>query len=205
MIFLTLFLEFFKIGLFTIGGGYAMIPLLEQTVNKYGWLSGSEFLDMIGLSEITPGPIAINMATYIGSIQGGQALGFFGSILGSLIATLAVVLPAFIIMLLIAIFLKKLMKNKYVQGALKGIRPVAFALIFTAGIFLFSDFLTPINNVDGQFSISANKIGIFIFMLIAFAYFVYRFVSKKKVSPILLILSSAIIGIVVNYLLLIPA
>ena len=205
MIFLTLFLEFFKIGLFTIGGGYAMIPLLEQTVKKYGWLSGSEFLDMIGLSEITPGPIAINMATYIGSIQGGQALGIFGSILGSLIATLAVVLPAFIIMLLIAIFLKKLMKNKYVQGALKGIRPVAFALIFTAGIFLFSDFLTPINNVDGQFSISTNKIGIFIFILIAFAYFVYRFVSKKKVSPILLILSSAIIGIVVNYLLLIPA
>lgn len=202
MIFLTLFLEFFKIGLFTFGGGYAMIPLIRETVMQHQWMSESEFLNMIGVSEVTPGPIAINMATYIGSIQGGAALGPFGSFLGSLTATLAVILPAFIIMLIIAIILKKIIKNKFVQGLLKGIRPVAVALIFSAGLTLLSDVLFPINISNGNFSVTFNKIPIFIFLIISFIYLVYKFVTKKKLSPVLIIISSAIIGIAVNYIIL---
>ena len=110
---LVLFLEFLKIGLFTFGGGYAMIPLIKEAVLKHGWMDETQFLNMIGVSEVTPGPIAINMATYVGSTQAG--------FLGSLICTVGVVLPAFVIMLLVSILLKKFMKNRYVQSALGGI------------------------------------------------------------------------------------
>ena len=204
MIYLYLFLEFFKIGLFTIGGGYAMIPLIKETVLKYNWLSEAEFLDMIGISEVTPGPIAINMATYIGSMQGGAFQGPFGSFLGALIATIAVILPAFIIMLLISIVLKKVIKNRFVQGTLKGMRPVAIALIFSAGIILLSDVLFPISITNGSVSVSFNKTPIFIFLLICFFSFVLTKLLKRKLSPIKVIVISAMIGIVVNYLLILP-
>jgi len=94
MIYLTLFLEFFKVGLFCFGGAFGMIPLIEETVMRYGWLSESEFFDLIGVCESTPGPIAVNMATYIGSVQGG--------IFGSIAATLGVVMPSFLIILLVS-------------------------------------------------------------------------------------------------------
>lgn len=204
MTFLYLFLEFFKIGLFTFGGGYAMIPFIKETVLYRGWMNEAEFLDMIGISEVTPGPIAINMATYIGSTQGFNELGYFGSFLGGLTATIAVVLPAFIIMLLIAIILKRVIKNKYVQGALKGIRPVAIALIFAAGITLLSDVLFPINYTNGTMNITFNKTPIFIFLIIVFIYFVVNKLFKKKVPPYAVILGSAVLGIAVCYILSIP-
>lgn len=200
MIFLLLFLEFLKIGLFTFGGGYAMIPFIKETVLKYNWMSETQFLDMIGVSEVTPGPIAINMATYIGSTQGFKELGYFGSFLGGAIATIAVVLPAFIIMLLIAIILKRVIKNKYVQGALKGIRPVAIALIFASGLTLLSDVLFPINISNNQFSISFMKIPIFIFLLIGIFYFVIHRLCHKKIPPCMVIFGSAILGIIVGYI-----
>ena len=204
MIFLQLFLEFFKIGLFTIGGGYAMIPLIKETVLSYGWLSEEAFLDMIGVSEVTPGPIAINMATYVGSMQGGLVMGSFGSFLGGLIATIAVILPAFIIMLLISIVLKKVIKNRFVQGALKGMRPVAIALIFSAGLTLLSDVLFPISYSNGNFSFGFNKTSVFIFLLIVFISVVVTKVCKKKIPPIMVILLSAVLGLIVNYLLILP-
>lgn len=200
MTFLILFLEFLKIGLFTFGGGYAMIPFIKETVLKYNWMSEAQFLDMIGVSEVTPGPIAINMATYIGSTQGYIELGYFGSFLGSLIATIAVILPAFIIMLLIAIVLKRVIKNKYVQGALKGIRSVAVALIFGSGLTLLADVLFPVSLYDNVINVTFNKTPIFIFFLIIFAYFVVNKICKKKVPPYLVILSSALLGIVVGYI-----
>ena len=144
MIYLYLFLEFFKIGLFTFGGGYAMIPLIKETVYKYGWMDESHFLDMVGLSEVTPGPIAINMATFIGSEQGG--------FLGATIATIGVILPAFLIMLIIAIVLRKIMKNKFVQGTLGGIKSVAVALIASSAITLLSDILFPVSYQNGNFN-----------------------------------------------------
>ena len=200
MIFLTLFLEFLKIGLFTIGGGYAMIPLVKETVMAHGWLSEGEFLNMIGLSEVTPGPIAINMATYVGSLQGGLALGTFGSFLGGLLATIAVILPSFVVILLISMFFAKWGQNRYIKGFFKGVSPIVVALIFTTALILLSDVLFPVNVVNSSVSIKFNKTPIFIFLLIVFIYFTTKFVAKKKIPAIALIAIGAVLGIVVNYL-----
>ena len=190
MLLLTLFLEFLKIGLFTFGGGYAMIPLIKEAVLKHGWLSEEQFLNMIGVSEVTPGPIAINMATYVGSTQAG--------ILGSVICTIGVVLPAFVIMLLISILLKKFMKNRYVQSALHGIKFVAVALIAASALTLFADVLFPYNLGSGV-SITPNGTAIKIFILIVASYFLLKIILKKKPGPISIIIMSAIIGLMVNY------
>ena len=125
---LILFFEFFKIGLFTFGGGYAMIPLIQEVVLRYGWLSENEFYDFIGVCESTPGPVAINMATYIGFTQQG--------VLGSAFAVLGVVLPSFINILLIAIVLKNVTKNKHFKNFLKGVNPVVVALLLSTGFIL---------------------------------------------------------------------
>lgn len=187
MIYLYLFLEFFKVGLFTFGGGYAMIPLIKEVVLSRGWMNEDHFLDMIGLSEVTPGPIAINMATFIGSEQGG--------ILGSAIATLGVILPAFIIMLLISMLLKKFMKNRFLQASLHGIKFVAIALITSSAIILLCDLLFPYSLSNGQFSVSFNLDYIKIFVLIIAGYFLLKLIFKKKPSPIITIILSAIIGL----------
>ena len=191
MILLTLFLEFLKIGLFTFGGGYAMIPLIKEAVLKHGWLTEEQFLNMIGVSEVTPGPIAINMATYVGSTQAG--------ILGAVLCTIGVVLPAFVIMLLISILLKKYMKNKYVQSALSGIKFVAVALIASSALTLFADVLFPYT-VGQNASITPNPVAIKIFILVVAGYFLLKILLKRKPGPISIILMSAIIGLMVNYL-----
>jgi len=194
---ITLFYEFFLIGLFTFGGGYAMIPLIKEVVIKHGWMDDSMFLNMIGLSEVTPGPIAINMATFVGSSV-FQNKGVGMQILGSLVATLAVILPAFIIMLLISIILKRIIKNKYVQGALSGIRPIAIALIFTTALSIVVEVLFPYNS--GNNTLVFNRTALSIFLLVVFTSFVIKHISNKKVSPIHIIIISAILGVVVNYI-----
>ena len=200
MIFLKLFLEFLKIGLFTFGGGYGMIPLVRETVLKNDWMSESEFLNMIGLSEVTPGPIAINMATYVGSLQGSATtLGTFGGFLGSLTATIAVILPAFVIMLIFAIFLKKFGSQKHIKNALKGINPVAIALIASTALILLSDVLFPISTSNGV-SVSFSRTSIFIFLIIVFIYIVVTRVLKKKAHPIMIICLGALLGLIVNYI-----
>ena len=191
MLLLTLFLEFLKIGLFTFGGGYAMIPLIKEAVLKHGWLTEEQFLNMIGVSEVTPGPIAINMATYVGSTQAG--------ILGAVLCTIGVVLPAFVIMLLISILLNKYMKNKYVQSALSGIKFVAVALIASSALTLFADVLFPYT-VGQNASITPNPVAIKIFILVVAGYFLLKILLKRKPGPISIILMSAIIGLMVNYL-----
>ena len=192
MIYLYLFLEFFKVGLFTFGGGYAMIPLIKEVVLSHGWMDEEHFIDMIGLSEVTPGPIAVNMATFIGSEQGG--------FLGSTIATLGVILPAFIIMLLISILLKKFMKNRFVQATLGGIKTVAVALIASSAIILLSDVLFPIKYSDGNFSISFNFDVIKVFVLVVAEYFLIKMIIKRKPSPIITIIMAALIGLAYFYL-----
>lgn len=192
MIYLYLFLEFFKVGLFTFGGGYAMIPLIKEVVLSHGWMDEAHFIDMIGLSEVTPGPIAVNMATFIGSEQGG--------ILGSVIATIGVVLPAFIIMLLISILLKRFMKNRFVQATLGGIKTVAVALITSSAIILLSDVLFPIKYSDGNFSISFNFDVIKVFVLVIAGYFLIKMIIKRKPSPIITIIMAALIGLAYFYL-----
>lgn len=186
MIYLQLFIEFFLIGLFTFGGGYAMIPLVRETVLENGWLTEAQFYDFIGICESTPGPIAVNMATYVGSDQAG--------ILGSVCATLGVVLPSFIIILIIAMISGKFLKNKFVQRALKGIKAVVLGLIISTGVvFVIKTF--------GFVSIEVfnfNLISTIILGILFIIYYGYSFIKKKKINAILLIGISAILGIIVN-------
>ena len=192
MIYLYLFLEFFKVGLFTFGGGYAMIPLIKEVVLSRGWMDEAHFIDMIGLSEVTPGPIAVNMATFIGNEQGG-----FG---GAVIATIGVILPAFIIMLLIAILLKRFMKNRFVKSSLRGIKTVAIALIAASAITLLSDFMFPVTYVNGTLSCSYNLDLIKIFILVIAGYFLVKMMIKKKPTPVITIVMAAVIGLLYFYI-----
>ncbi len=187
MIYWQLFYEFFLIGLFTFGGGYAMIPLVEQTVLNNNWLSESQFESFIGVCESTPGPIAINMATYVGSVNGG--------LLGSILATLGVVLPSFIIILLIASVLKNFTENKYFKAFVTGVKPIIVALLISTGsIFLLGSIgLT----LEGM-SFKADYVSIVITAILLAVYFGYGKITKKKLSTIPLILLSAGLGIVVS-------
>ncbi len=188
MIYLLLFLEFFKIGLFCFGGAFGMIPLIEETVFKHGWLTEARFYDLIGVCESTPGPIAVNMATYIGSAQGG--------FLGSVIATAGVVLPSFLIILAIASILKNFSENRYFNAFLKGVKPVVTALILSTGVILLFKIL-------GWASLSSfefDPISAIIFAFILVIFFGVKYIFKKKVSSILLIILSAGLGIGVSAL-----
>ena len=185
-IYLLLFLEFFKIGLFTFGGGYAMIPLVKEVVLEYGWLAESEFYNFIGICESTPGPIAINMATYIGARQ--------GDLLGSICATVGVILPSFIIIILIAALLKNIIKNPYVQAFLTGIKPVVLGLISSTGLVLLAK---AIGYVDLK-TFNFNLVAVFIFSILVILYFGILKLFKKKLSAISVILISAILGILIS-------
>lgn len=189
MIYLQLFYEFFIIGLFTFGGGYAMIPLIQDVVVKNEWLTIEEFYNFIGICESTPGPIAVNMATYVGSTQGG--------ILGSVCATLGVVLPSFIIILLIAAVLNKLTSNKYFKNFIKGVRPVIVSLILFAGIKL----LIKCIGIDiHTLKVSFSYISLIIFGLIIGIYLLVTKVFKKKLSAIYIIMISAVLGIALSFI-----
>ena len=184
MIYLKLFLTFFEIGLFTFGGGYAMISLIREKTLAFGWLSEEELLNMIAVSESTPGPIAVNMATFVGSAQGGM--------LGSLVATLGVVLPSFIIILLISALIRNFLKYKGVKAFLGGVRPCVVALILATAVTMLLSTLFGITTVSGGFSADLRGIAI-LAILIIFA-FVFKKLKNKKPSPILMILISAGLG-----------
>ena len=163
---LKLFLTFFKIGLFTFGGGYAMIATIkEEVVEKNKWLTEEELLEIIAIAESTPGPIAINMATFVGSSQGG--------ILGSVCATLGVVLPSFIIILIIAMVLNNLLKIKGVQAFIDGIKPTIVGLISATFITLFLSTIFSISDIEStQFSFSYQ--GLFIFGITVLISLLYK-------------------------------
>jgi len=190
MIYLELFLVFLKIGLFTIGGGYAMLPMIREEVVGRSWLSEARLSDMIAVSESTPGPIAINMATFVGSSQGG--------ILGSACATLGVVLPSFVIILIIAALFKNFKNNRFVRGFMDGVKPVIFGMILFMGLLLaVKAFLPNIMTFDlSGFDWKA----LVIFSVLAVTSIIYSKLKKKRFSPILLILISAGLGIVFYYL-----
>lgn len=185
MIYLVLFLEFFKVGLFCFGGAFGMIPLIEETVLRHGWLTEAQFYDFIGVCESTPGPIAVNMATYIGSVQGG--------VLGSICATLGVVLPSFIIILLVASVIKNFTNNKYFKAFIKGVKPVIIALILSTGTILLAKAFGYVSL--GEFS--ANIPSVIIFALLATVFFASKAIFKKKLSAVVMIIISALLGIVV--------
>ena len=186
MIYLQLFLEFFKIGLFCFGGAFGMIPLIEETVVTRGWLTEAEFFNLIGVCESTPGPIAVNTATYVGSVMGGP--------FGSIAATLGVVLPSFLIILLIASVMKNLTDNKYFKGFMKGVKPVVVALILSTGSML----LLKAMGFAGLHKFRVDVISIVILVLLVGSYFGVSCLWKKKLSAVKVILLSAGLGIVVS-------
>lgn len=176
MIYLQLFISYLKIGFFGFGGGYAMLSLIQnEIVEQRGWITVSQFADIVAVSQMTPGPIAINSATYIGYTIGG----FWGSI----VATIAVCLPALTVMLALTKFFLKLKDNRYVHGVITGMRPVVVGMIAAAALLL----IFPEQRADSSF--------IDHWSWILFAATLYA--SYKKVNPILLIALSAIAGIVI--------
>jgi len=184
MIYLDLFLGFLKVGCFAFGGAYGAIPLIRDVVMSYGWLNDEMLTYMIAVSESTPGPIMVNLATYIGSSQAG--------ILGAAIATLAVVLPSFLIILLVTALLKTALKNKYVQAILRGLKPCVIGIVLATGIYMV------LGNCFGTISaITVNLQAMIITALLAAFMFGYKHFAKKKLSPIGLILLSAIFGIII--------
>ena len=184
MIYLDLFLGFLKVGCFAFGGAYGAIPLIRDVVMSYGWLSDEMLTYMIAVSESTPGPIMVNLATYIGSSQAG--------FLGAVIATLAVVLPSFLIILLVTALLKTALKNKYVQAILHGLKPCVIGIVLATGIYMMMG-----NCFGTLFAIKVNVRSLIITVLLFASMFGYKYFAKKKLSPILLIVISAIAGIIV--------
>jgi len=190
MIYLKLFLTFFEVGLFTFGGGYAMISLIRDKALALGWLTEEELLNMIAVSESTPGPIAVNMATFVGSTQGG--------ILGSLVATLGVVLPSFIIILLVCAMIRNFLKYKGVQAFLGGVRPCVVALILATAVTMLLSTLLGVTTVSGGFAPDVR--GIIIFAILVAISLIFQKIKKEKPSPILMILISAGLGVVVYWI-----
>lgn len=181
---LILFWEFFLTGLFSVGGGLATIPFLYEMMEKYQWFTRSDLLNMIAISEATPGPIGVNMATYVGFHATG------GNILGGLATTIALVLPSVVIICVVARVLKTYRNNPYVDDAFYGLRPATCALITSAAIGVFSSVLFPENQYvfDTTFWIHAGLLAI-----VGAAAF-----SFKKLHPIALICLCAIMGIVLQ-------
>lgn len=189
MIFIEMFLEFLKIGAFTIGGGYAMLPLISDTVVSRGWLTPEQVIDFIAIAEATPGPFSINIATFIGNIVGRAELGgVFGAFVGCLCAVGGLFLPSFVIILIISKLANKLTKNKLVNDAFYTLRPTVVALV--AGAFVSIAAATFIME-GGDGSKSFNWFGLLWFIVC----FAAMRGFKKKLHPILIIIVSAGVGI----------
>ena len=187
MIYLRLFWEFFKTGLFAVGGGLATLPFIYDMSDRTGWFTYQQIADMIAVSESTPGPIGVNTATYVGYITGGVP--------GSIIATLGLVTPAVIIILIIATCLKKFRENRFVDHAFYGLRPASTGLIAAAG---FSVVMLALVNADA-FKASGNIVDLFSWkgLLLAVVIWLLTNVVKptKKLHPIVFIALSALVGI----------
>lgn len=184
MIYLELLIGFLKVGLFAFGGAYGAIPLIRDVVLSYGWINDEMLTYMIAVSESTPGPIMVNLATYVG----GSQAGFWGA----LIATAAVVLPSFIIILLIMVLLKRMLKNPYMQAVLRGVKPCMVGIILATGIYMI------LRNCLGDFdSISVDLTAVMMTAMLAGIYFCSKKVIKKGLSPTGLIGISAVTGILI--------
>lgn len=188
MIYFELFYVFFLIGLFTFGGGYAMIPLIENQVVDRGWITSSALSDFIAISESTPGPFAINIATFVGSQTGG--------VLGSVCSTIGVILPSFIIILLVALIIKKFITNRFVQGALKGVRPVILALIMSTAIIFFIKMLLYSGNAIYSQTVEFDRVSLTLLIVVTGFIIFYKKVNKKSLSPVSVLLLCAVLGII---------
>ena len=195
MMYLLLFWEFFKTGLCAIGGGMATIPFLYDMSDKTGWFSHMDLANMIAVGESTPGPIGVNMATYVGFVSGMQQGGVPGAILAAVIATLGLITPSVIVILIVAAILKSFRNNPYVERAFYGLRPASTGLIAAAGItVVLSNLFYPTLWQSGNFLGAFNWKG----LVLAVALWVLTNVIKKtkKWHPIVFIGFSALVGII---------
>ena len=181
---LFLFSVFFRIGVFNFGGGLAMLPLIFQSVQDFGLMTAQEFSDLVAISQITPGPIAVNAATFVGYSYGG--------VLGALAATFGVCFPSFVLMLIVMRFLDKFNKSKVVQGAFDGIRPVTVGLIAAAAFFIGDDILTKgeiiATKLITDFADYINIVPIGIFLLTVIL------AGKFKINPIVICIAMGVVG-----------
>lgn len=189
MILLKLFFTFFKIGLFTFGGGYAMLPLIEEEVVRNGWMDTSDLVNFIAVSESTPGPFAVNVSTYVGCEVAG--------VLGSLCATLGVIMPSFIVILVVAKCFEKFKSSKTVKGCMSGLKPAVIGLIANAVISIGRTAFFPESTYPNGISIAFVTDLAFYVSLVTFV--LTAVLALKKVHPILIICLCAVIGIVCGY------
>ncbi len=195
MIYLRLFFEFFKVGLFSVGGGLATIPFLQDLGARTGWFTAADLADMIAVSESTPGPMGVNMSTYVGFTCGSAEGGFLGGVLGAIVGPLGLITPSIIVILIIAGFLKKFRESRAVDAVFSGLRPASTGLIAAAGISvaliaLFQTVPQPAASMDATLPYwPAILIAIVVFVCM-------RLPQLKKVHPIVYIALAAVVGIV---------
>ena len=183
MIYLQLFYEFFKTGLFAIGGGMATLPFLYDMAGRTGWFTAAQIADMLAVSESTPGPIGVNMATYVGFASAGP--------LGALVATLGLITPSIIVILIVAAFLKSFRDNRYVNAAFYGLRPASTAMVASAGITVVLSALLH-EGATGLAAVDWKAAALAAVLLV-----LTRWVKPtKKLHPIVFILASAVVGVV---------
>lgn len=196
MIYLRLFWEFFKAGLFAIGGGMATVPFLQDISSKTGWYTAGQLADMIAVSESTPGPLGVNMATYVGYTVGSGVMGVGGGLLGAVTATIGLVCPSVICILIIAYFLDKFRTSKLVDNTLYGLRPASVALISAAGIEILIFALFKMSSIFDLSSFVLDVKGIILFVLVLIG---TRYVPKlKKLHPVVFIAAAAVYGVVLH-------
>ena len=197
MILCKLFWEFCKTGLFAIGGGMATVPFLREIADKTGWFTAGQLADMIAVSESTPGPLGVNMATYVGYTVGLSQLGSpWMGIVGAVTATLGLIFPSIVIVLCISFFLKRFRTSTLVDAALYGLRPASVALISAAGVEIV---LFAILRVDSVYQIGAAQLSWKSVALAAGVYAGTNLIPKlKKLHPIWFILLSAIVGVILK-------
>ena len=188
MIYFQLFYTFFLIGLFTFGGGYAMIPMIQEQIVGNGWITEKALTDFIAISEVTPGPFATNISTFVGNSVGG--------VFGAICATIGVILPSLIIIIIVAMIMKKFITNRFVKGALAGVRPIVLALILSTALLLLVKVIFFNGNAikgDLQFDIKSFTLLLVLggFMII------YRKVKKKSLGAIKLLGLAALFGLII--------
>ena len=197
MMYLQLFWEFFKTGLFAVGGGMATIPFLYDMSDKTGWFSYNDLANMIAVGESTPGPIGVNMATYVGFVTGMQQGGILPAVLGAVIATLGLITPSVIVILIVAAILESFRNDRYVESAFYGLRPASTGLIAAAGFsvvasnLFFSDAW-----LQGNWLGAFNWKGIVLAIILWLATNVFK--KTKKLHPIVFIGFSALVGIILK-------
>ena len=190
-VFLLMFIEFFKVGLFSIGGGLATLPFLFELTEKYTWFTAEELTNMIAVSESSPGPIGVNMATYVGNMMGVEIYGIGGGILGGILTTLALVLPSVIVILIVASILEKFKENKTVKNLFYGLRAAVAGLLALSVLSVFKE--------NFYVSGAASLIEMFDYKkIILFAVLMFG-VMKFKKHPLVYILIGAGAGILMNF------